>query len=202
MNVIDTIYSKSFIELNEEQKEKAIDIMREIENQDTTPYWSIDLVNQMKEKLVQYGIDDSEILWSGFCSQGDGASISTESINAEMFLRKVKAWSKFKGLRKFISEETISLSVRRVSHHYYHEYCVSGNVEIAYCEDVTAKQEQLVDDLQTLITNTIRDLSRELYKDLGNENDYHNSDEALIELINANDYNFKVNSTGDVLGLA
>lgn len=202
MNVIDTIFSKSFDELNAEQKEKAIDVMREIENQDTTPYWSIDLVNQMKEKLVQYGIDDSEIQWSGFCSQGDGASISTDNIKPEMFLRKVKSWSKFKGLRKFINEDTISLSVYRGNHHYSHEYCVSGNVEIVYYEDVTAKQEQLVDDLQTLITSTIRDLSRELYKDLESENDYHNSDEALIELIDANDYHFKVNSTGDVLGLA
>lgn len=200
--IVNTIFAKSFDELNEEQKAKAIEIMRNIENQDSTPYWSTYLVNDMKDQLVQYGIDDSEIQWTGFCSQGDGASISTDDINPEKFLRKVKAWTKFRNLRKFIANDTLSIAVSRGNHRYSHEYCVSGEVNICYSEEVTATQARAVEELQALVTEVIRDLSRTLYKDLEKENDYHDSDEALTELINANDYQFEVDEFGEVLKLA
>lgn len=202
MTIINTIYSKSFADLDDAQKVKAIDIMRELENQDTTPYWSQDLVNNMKERLVDYGINDADIQWQGFCSQGDGASISTDDIQPEKFLRKVKAWSKFRNLRKFINNDSLSLAVSRGNYRYSHEYCVSGEVNVSYYEDVTPRQEAAVEELQSLITEVIRELSRELYKALESENDYHQTDEALTELIDANDYHFQVDAFGEVLKLA
>lgn len=202
MQIIDTIYSIAFAELNDTQKKQAIEIMRDIENQDSNPYWANDLIEQTKEDLKEYGINEADIQYSGFCSQGDGASISTKNIEAEKFLRKVKSWSKFKSLHKFIINDTISLSVIRYNYQYSHEYCVYGCVEFPYYVEYSITNQAQVEELQTLITETIRDLSRKLYKELEDENDYHYSEEAIIENINANDYHFKVNSTGKVLSLA
>lgn len=203
MNVIDTIYSKSFDELNEEQKEKAIDVMRELDRHDSDPFWA-QLINEDKRELMdnEYGFTDTVIHYSGFCSQGDGASISTESIDAETFLRKIKAWSKFRVLHKHFNDGNITLKIARNDHRYSHENTVYGVVDLNYYTEFTAKQEEKAEELETLLTETIRDLSRQHYQVLSDENDYQNSDEALIESINANDYNFKVNSTGNVLGLA
>ena len=66
MNVIDTIYSKSFDELNAEQKEKAIDIMRDLERHDSDPFWA-QLINEDKRELMdnEYGFTDTVIHYSG-----------------------------------------------------------------------------------------------------------------------------------------
>lgn len=203
MNVIDTIYSKSFDELDSVQKKKAIDVMREYENEDYNPYWS-QSINEDKQELMnnEYGFTDTVIYYSGFCSQGDGASISTDSIDIEKFLRKIKAWSKFRILHKHFSEGNITLKVDRNDNRYSHEYTIYGVVDLNYYTEFTAKQEEKAEELETLLTETIRDLSRQHYQELSDENDYQNSDEALIDLINANNYRFKVNQGGFVMGLA
>lgn len=203
-NIIDVIKSVSYADLNEEQKEKAIEIMRELENEEMTPFWSVDITDQWKETLdTEYGITDAVIYWSGFCSQGDGASISTEYyIDIEKFLRKCKAWSKFRVLHKIIDREEIHAKIDRSSSRYNHENTVSGSVELDYNIDWTAKQESEAERLEEFLTETIRELSCKLYKELDNENDYQNSDDALWSTIEANEYDFAVNSNGDVLRIA
>lgn len=73
---------------------------------------------------------------------------------------------------------------------------------MSYYEDVSGVQEASIESLQALITSTIRDLSRALYKNLEAENDYQNSDEAIKDSIEANDYHFQVDADGTVLKLA
>lgn len=201
--IIDTIRSMAFDELNEVQQKKAFDVMRELDNHDTTPWWSTERCEEAVEDLIQYGIQDAETEWSGFASQGDGASISTDTyINLETFLRKLKKWSAFRALHRFIAEEEINARVLRTGARYSHKYTVYGNVEINYNIDPTAKQEEQRDALEDLLTDFIRDKSQELYDVLDKENDYHNSDEAQKEAIVSNGYEFKVNDTGEVLSLA
>jgi|AGFT01.1.fsa_nt_gi hypothetical protein len=203
-NIIDVIKAVSYDALNEAQKAQAIEIMRALENQDSTPYWSVDITDQWKADLdTEYGIYNAEIEWSGFCSQGDGASISTDYyINLEKFLRKVKAWSKFRRLHRIIADEEIHAKVNRGSSRYSHENTVSGSVELDYNIDFTHKQVLASEVLEEFLTDTIRDLSSKVYKELDDENDYQSSDEALWSTIEANEYDFKVNQAGEVLGIA
>lgn len=203
MQAIKTIFSASFDELNESQKAQAIDVMRAIENQDSTPWWSTEQCNNLKAELWdEYGIYDADIQWSGFCSQGDGASIATGyNIEIEKFLRKCKAWSKFRQLHNHIANDEIVMKVDRSSGRYSHSNMVSGNVSFHWGIDYTPIQEAASERLEEFLTDKIRELSDALYKSLDAENDYHNSDEALTELINANDYHFEV-LDGEVQGLA
>lgn len=202
--IIDVITSVSYADLNEAQKERAIEIMRDLENQDSTPFWSTCILDDWKEYLsTDYGIHDSEIHWSGFCSQGDGASISTSTnIDIEKFLRKCKVWSKFRVLHAIVERGEINAKVNRTSSRYSHENTVVGHVELDYNIEWTSKQEETAERLEEYLTETIRDLSRELYKVLDNENDYQQSDEALWETIEANEYSYAVNQAGEVLNIA
>lgn len=203
-NIIDVIKAVSYDALNEDQKAAAIEIMRDLENQDSTPFWATCVTDQWKETLsTEYGVTDAEIFWSGFCSQGDGASISTEYyIDLEKFLRKMKVWSKFRILHRIIADEEIHAKVNRGSSRYSHENTVSGHVELDYNIDFTEKQVLSSEVLEEFLTDTIRDLSRTIYKELDNENDYQQSDEALWGTIEANEYSYKVNQAGEVLGIA
>lgn len=203
MQAIKTIFSASFDELNATQQAEAINVLRDIENQDSTPYWSVFVVDQWKEDLsTEYGVTDPVIFWSGFSSQGDGASISTDYyIDIEKFLRKCKVWSKFRVLHNIVDREEIHCRFDRSSSRYSHENTVSGHVELDYNIDWTSKQEETAERLEEFLTETIRDLSRTLYKELDDANDYHHSDEAIKDLINANDYRFEV-LDGEVQGLA
>lgn len=202
MKVIDTIRAMSFDELNDTQKSQAYDVMRDIDREISNPYWAQDLVEQCKEDLDQYGLSSCDIQWSGFSSQGDGASISAESIEIETFLRKVKKWSAFRGLHRLINAGDLTAKMYRGNERYSHEYTVSGETEFNHHCDYTAKQEDLANDLTSLITETVRQLSRDLYRDLESDNDYHSSDEYYKEYIECNDYHFKVNADGKVLSLA
>lgn len=203
-SIIDVITSVSYADLNEAQKERAIEIMRELENQDTTPFWASYVTDEWKEKLdTEYGITDADIQWSGFCSQGDGASISTEYyIDIEKFLRKCKAWSKFRVLHAIVEREEIHAKVNRSSSRYSHENTVSGSVELDYNIEWTSKQEETAERFEEFLTETIRELSCKLYRQLDNENDYQQSDEALWATIEANEYNYAVNQAGEVLNIA
>lgn len=202
--IIDVITSVSYADLNEAQKEKAIEIMRELENHDSTPYWAENITDEWKEDLeTEYGITDAVIYWSGFCSQGDGASISTDYyIDIEKFLRKCKAWSKFRVLHNIVEREEIHAKVERSSSRYNHENTVGGCVELDYNIDWTPKQEEAAERLEEFLTDKIRELSRELYRELDKENDYQQSDEALWATIEANEYNYAVNQAGEVLKIA
>ena len=78
---------------------------------------------------------------------------------------------------------------------------VSGIVSFEWGANYTPLQEAASERLEEFLTDKIRELSDALFVALGKENDYHNSDEALTDLINANDYHFEV-LEGEVQKLA
>ncbi len=78
-----------FSELSSEQKAKVIEKYNDINTDHDWSQWTID---DWKEKLERQGFLSPEIYFSGFWSQGDGASFTAE-IDLEKFLsgRRIKA---------------------------------------------------------------------------------------------------------------
>ena len=207
MKTIVNAENVSFDKLNDEQKEKAIDLIRERERESADNFFADSVIEDYKNDILpEYGIDDAVIYWSGFWSQGDGASISTDSVDIEKFLRKVKSLTKFRGIRKLFDLGEYSplyASIERDKYsRYHHENTVSGYVETMYCGDLTAKQEDLADQLENLLTETIRDLSCKLYRDLESAYNDQFTDEAITESIEANDYRFDIDEDGKVYAIA
>lgn len=130
-----------FNELRKDQQAKVLDKLRYI-NVDHD-YWSESTIDDFKTELEDLGFSDIEVSFSGFWSQGDGASFTAKHNEGE---------------------------ITKSSHRYCHEMTMQ-------CDD-----DALLD--------MARDKARQLYRSLKKDYEYLTSNEAVIETIEANDYEF------------
>lgn len=167
----------TFDELSESAKQKAIEKRRHwnVEHD----WWSF-TYDWFKETYPQY--QDCEICFSGFSSQGDGASFTfrLDSTYFEKWLEAldIPEWKKAV-LVHYIPEFT----GERNSHYYSHKYTVS------ICLSSDDHNYDNIDALKYRHYHEFLDLLRSeyykhcdiLYKVLEEEYDYLTSDECIIE---------------------
>ncbi|WP_026380429.1 hypothetical protein [Afifella pfennigii] len=134
------------------------------------------------------------IFFSGFWSQGDGASYEGNYSHAKGAARNIRDYAPKDGELHRIADALQAIQRRNfyqlhatISHRgrYCHEYSMAisvGRVSPVY-QDMTAEAE---DD----VTEALRDLARWLYRRLEREYEYQTSDEVVDETIVANDYTF------------
>lgn len=72
-----------FDQLDDSAKEKAREWMKEGNTQDN--FWSEHIIDEWKEELDKMGFPDADISWSGFWSQGDGASFTSSGFDLDKF---------------------------------------------------------------------------------------------------------------------
>lgn len=206
-----------FSELSPEAKEKALENNRYI-NVDF-PDWEDWIIEEFKDQVKEFGINDINVEYTGFYSQGDGASFTSDDIdtrklfqaagiksneNLDMSTREGRdseedkeIWDLLDALEdiginnKKIKPEDISVTIRRISSRHYHENTVEANVEIQEEPEGWREPPNFVSDLEYDVTKFIRSLCRKLYRMI--EDGYHNeiSDESVEEAIEANDLRFK-----------
>jgi hypothetical protein len=207
----------SFSELSKEAQENAIEELRDINvNYD---YWHDDVIDQFKEDMEMLGLSDVEVSYSGFFSQGDGASFTADVSNNEVFMKEalglesdewldmgdgIKPKDELDALRsdlldigfdtrEKLTPENFIISIVRTSSRYSHENTIEGDVDI---EDIPESIEdefpfyKYQDMIQNKVTNWAREKSKNLYRGLEKEYDYLTSDEAVKEAIENNDYMF------------
>ena len=195
-------YNLSFDVLTDEQKEKAVEMVREREENSGDNFFAESVIEYYKEYVFpKYGLEDTEVHWSGFWCQGDGASISAENVDLEKFLRKVKALTKFRSIRHLFGtmhDGELSASVERDAYsRYSHENTINGYIDATWL-NLTAKQEDKVEELEELITETVRELSCKVYASLEEAYLEQFTAENLIGLIQANDWRFDVDESGEM----
>jgi hypothetical protein len=176
-----------FDDLKPEAKEKAIEEHRQF----LSEVWEADYVqDDFKEDMKKWGIDDIEISYSGFWSQGDGASF-TGWINIPTFLKEAGWEKKYAKLLKAINDgEDIdeSAKIERLTHQYSHYNTVAVK-DIYYHGDDEEVQKQ-ADHLTEELTEFVREKSKKLYKDLEDSYEAETSDENVAESIRINEYEF------------
>lgn len=188
-----TIELYEFDELPEDVKADVIEKHRDINVDYDWAKWSLE---GHEERLEALGFNDPDISFSGFCSQGDGASFTCKSVDLVKFLKGQKALTRFKSLVNMEKSETgeFIASVDRFDHHYCHEHTVKAGVEVNWFDDEEQEIQEglskMGDELQTLITETVRTLSKKIYRELESEYEYLTSDEEIIETLKANEYTF------------
>ena len=147
-----------FNELSDKIKEKVLDKYRDI-NVDHEWYdFTVD--NLQKELEDEYGFSNVKISFSGFASQGDGASFTGRIIDFQTFVKK--------------TEIDPSIRFERNDHRYSHKNTVSVDYE----------------DLERSIDEWRSEKCSEIYKTLEAEYDYLTSDEQVAESIDANQFEF------------
>ena len=207
----------SFDELSPEAQENALDNNRDI-NVDYDG-WEDGVTEGFKEDMREIGIDDIEISFSGFYSQGDGASFTSEDIDTRKLFDAIGIKSddalnmetddeRSKGQNKEfydlldtmeeigqlernrIKPEEIRVTIERTDNRHVHYNTVRANVEIWDEPDGWEEPYGFTDKLEDTVTEYIRGLCKDLYRSLEKEYDHLTSDEAVKETLVDNDYEF------------
>lgn len=187
----------TFDELSDDAKEKALDSLRHI-NVDEFEWYDCTFEDVTRCGAL-LGIEVDRIYFSGFWSQGDGALF-------EGTYRYRKGWRK--ALREEIGGDDLQTLERlgddlqtiqkrafygvtattRQRGRYCHAGCmeVSVDAETPAGDDICEGFERLEED----VTDALRDFAHWIYSNLEREYEYHTSDDAVKESIEANEYEF------------
>lgn len=134
------------------------------------------------------------VWFSGFCSQGDGASYEGHLSHAKGSAKRIRDYAPKDATLHGIADRLQAVQrqnfyqlAAECSHRgrYYHEYCMT--VEVT--RDSPTGQEPTSGSEDT-VTEALRDLARWLYRQLEAEYDHLTSDDTIEEGIIANAYTF------------
>jgi len=184
----------SFAELSEDAKEHVFEKHGDINvNHD----WWYDY-DDKKEIAKLMGIDIDNIYFSGFSSQGDGACFegnyeyrkgsvkavmdyAPEDIELHRIVKELQSIQK----RCFYSARA---SVKQ-SGHYMHKYCTKISVDFEnYNTGIDYYNQKYEEDIIELL----RDYMEWIYRNLEKEYEYLTGEDAIVETIEANEYEFDV----------
>lgn len=120
----------SYQDLPEDLKKEALDIIREDVHEDYNWGEETDYISGALEE--DYGLNDVKIEFTGFYSQGDGASFTGRVRDMGLFLSKVapdvfKILEKTESLEKF--NEVTSISFKRTGYNYVHSESCETEME-------------------------------------------------------------------------
>lgn len=175
--VIKTVYT--YDELSDEAKENARNWFRE--GQDFESDFVMDDAKQIAEL---FGLDIKNIYYSGFWSQGDGASFNGYYSYKKGALKAIKDYApKDTELHKIVAQ--LQELQRRNFYRITANIKQSGN----YCHEMTMSCDSENDDL----IESLRAYAKWIYRSLEKEYEYQFSDDAIADSILANEYEFNEN---------
>lgn len=163
----------------------------------TYDYW--------KSRLARMGVEVDEINFSGFWSQGDGASFTgvVRSKDMKRFMRIHGLRERYRPLYTILGQVDVWVNITRSSSFYSHSNTVSISVDgddpTSWIDDDTddLREAMLLElyeqamlwwpDLETDCAEILRGYMDDIYHDLEEEHDYLTSDEAVREAIIANE---------------
>jgi hypothetical protein len=215
----ETKTSYSFDELPKESQKAAIEKNRDwgVESDD----WYTPIIEGFEEDMEGYGIEDVKCSFTGFYSQGDGASFTGKiSDNVKFifdtlgmgnvpplsFLDKLDQIKLASGIKEKMLKslrEDLYIWIERTDSRYSHENTVRVNLEHASDEDFDVKIglegkmnlnfAELLDKIEVRATEWVRGKSRELYRELWKYFEELQSDEYVADALRDNDYEFDIN---------
>jgi len=182
-------YSFEDVMNDPELKDKVLEKHRDI---NTNYDWWDCTYDMWKDDLHELGFYETDISFSGFCSQGDGASF-TGRVDVYNWIKKNDINGTYRRLLPFIGKVIdYSDSLRRDRwHDYVHEKTTS--LDINWYID-TNKDHPLVHALLDKLEEDIYahhfQLNKEIYRSLEKEYDELRSDEYILESLKSNGYEF------------
>ena len=176
---------KTVYELDE-VKQKAIEKNRYI-NVDFDD-WNNFIIEKWEEKLKDLGFEQPKIIFSGFCSQGDGACFEATP-NLEKLIKQSQQTEKNKEIL-LANVDNMEGSITRCNYHYCHANAMDFDI---YFYGNDEKIQKIIDDFTKEVEELRFDLANSIYKELYDEYFYLISDKAVYESLQANEYLFEEN---------
>jgi len=150
--------SFQFDELSPDIQKKVLNHYRETHSESISDWWYEDVIENFESELKNSGLEDIECNFTGFLSQGDGASFTANVRDVEKFLKhaiKLKSgkWFDYQKEEKEEEDEIEALisgfeelginskiipltpddfwiSIKRDSSRYYHENTISADLDV------------------------------------------------------------------------
>lgn len=191
-----TITVCKFSELTPAVQKRVLDKMRD---------WQVDYdwyeseIDYWKEKLDLIGFENAKIAFSGFSSQGDGASFTADINSEKIFNTLAYCAERYDDARvidlaeKLYVNDGFEMRIERTHSNYSHERTVKVNVEMDFRYRDNKFWKHIMENFEYVLDMLRIDLCHAIYKSLESEYDYLTSDESIIEMIEANDYEFTIN---------
>ena len=198
----------TFDELSPGAKRNAIDINRDYSTEGYD--WWEPIIDGFTEEMGKIGMTDIDCQFSGFNSQGDGASFTGKANDNKTYLKAIGITPASVGLgdkapRKFDTAldsiaENIYITILRNDNRYYHHNTISASVSVDGDEEIELDLglgmiieidvNDVCDRIEPTITDWARDKSKDLYRDLEKYYDELSSDETIASDLEAGGYTF------------
>lgn len=188
------IHCRKFEEWDEPTQKKILDKHRDI-NVEYNDWYDCEF-EFWKEKLNGLGFEEVEIAFSGFWSQGDGASF-TGKVNIIKWI-EVNNPTKFKRLYNLLKSGSLYVYDNTLKkdrwYNYVHWNTTSLYLHIYENDNIDRPNiRNLIDQLYDDVLSHHQQLNKEIYRDLENSYDDQVSDEAVEETLRINEYEFDEN---------
>ena len=178
----------SFEELPKEIQEEIVQKEQQYISEFDSEWWSDPIIEGFHEDMGALGLTDIEVEWSGFWSQGDGASFTARVYNSDN--------------KKFITEalgikvldevaDNLSIAIRRESTRYSHHNTMIAHVEVDGDDEVekdmgtgmiiTIDVESAIPPIEEALGEWARNRAKKLYDDLETAYNEQLSEENIIE---------------------
>ena len=164
--------------------------------------WWDGVYDYAKETAEKFGLDIDDISFSGFWSQGDGASYTGNLFFKECDASELpedvrdvyRTLHEVNSLIKIAhSKEYLFAQITRDASMYAHE----GSMQFDFAEGVTEECAcDILDAREKDITEALRDYARWIYRTLEKEYEYLTSDEAIDELLHYEEYENEQETNG------
>jgi hypothetical protein len=182
------ITAYKFAELSAEVQEKVLDDYRyvivELDNE-----WHHPIIEGFEEDMLEYGIDP-EVSFSGFGSQGDGASFISTTCDTDLLIRKLYETGHDISEDALLDSKDYTIVIRRNDNHYAHEYTMYVNYYSGGGIDLFPDEEE---KLTNVVLEWARTKAKELYKNLETYWDELTSDDEIMEYFEDNEFLFYEN---------
>lgn len=167
-------------ELNPEAKERALDSIlsdSNFQNKDVDLDWLIEI--EQDELEAEFGLSNVEISFSGFWSQGDGASFTGRVDDIPKFIRAIGIQDEILDKAMKALEDVYEMSIVRIDSRYVHENTVRfdldpiDDTELVLMSpfglgDITLELNDLLVEigLEAKASSWVKEKSREIYDKL------------------------------------
>jgi len=168
-------------------------ILQNLSDINTYMDWYDDIINDLKEELEKIGLTDSEIQFTGFWSQGDGASFTCTCFDIGKLLSHFRINTRH--CLGFL-DGNLNVSIKRLSARYSHEKTTFVDVELFYSKSLN-QHKRFENEIDRIWLDLVHDLenyrrlkSVELYKRLQDCYEDLTSRESILETIESMEYTF------------
>lgn len=135
--------------------------------------------------------------FSGFWSQGDGAMFEYSGFNSELKDLFIDSLDLSPMRKEWLRNNVSVYGKGKQSGHYYHENSCSHNIywevdngDILQGSNLYMWIESFYYEFEDFIIEKYKEECCQLYSDLNEEYDYYTSEEAILETLECNEYEF------------